>query len=114
MATTKIFNSALMCGVGLAILSAEARAAGIEVVPPNEADQIHANAERITELQQIRKERVSEQQNHVLRGVHPKSHGCVAAKFIVNEKIPEKYRIGLFATPGKEFNAQIRYSETFA
>lgn len=46
----------------------------------------------------------------VLRGVHPKSHGCVSARFEVLRDLPEKYRVGLFARPGRKFRSWIRYS----
>lgn len=46
----------------------------------------------------------------ILRGVHPKSHGCVQAMFQINRDIPEKYRVGLFEKPGKRYKAWIRYS----
>ena len=46
----------------------------------------------------------------LLRGVHPKSHGCVRAKFTVDDDLDESHRVGLFATPGKTFEAWIRYS----
>ena len=48
------------------------------------------------------------------RAVHPKVHGCVKADFIVNADIPEKYRVGLFATPGKSYKAWIRFSNATA
>jgi len=46
----------------------------------------------------------------ILRAVHPKSHGCVMAKFSVNRDLPSQYRVGLFARPGRDFRAWIRYS----
>ena len=45
-----------------------------------------------------------------LRGVHPKSHGCVRAFFEVRHDIAEHLRVGLFATPGKRYRAWIRFS----
>lgn len=45
-----------------------------------------------------------------LRAVHPKSHGCIEAKFKVNEDLNTEYRVGLFSDPGKEFKAKVRYS----
>lgn len=44
----------------------------------------------------------------ILRGVHPKSHGCLKAKFQVKE-LPPELRVGLFAKP-KAYRAWIRYS----
>lgn len=50
----------------------------------------------------------------VLRGVHPKSHGCVDATFTVNANIDPKYRVGLFANPGQQFRSHIRFSNAAA
>ena len=46
----------------------------------------------------------------VPRGQHPKMHGLVSAKFTVASGLPEEMRVGLFANPGKEYDALIRYS----
>jgi hypothetical protein len=43
------------------------------------------------------------------RDAHPKSHGCVRAKFIVSADLPRHLRCGLFERPGT-YNAWIRYS----
>lgn len=50
--------------------------------------------------------------NHkrVLRGVHAKGHGCVAATFTIEVDLPERLRRGVFAEPGKTHNAVIRFS----
>jgi hypothetical protein len=48
------------------------------------------------------------------RAVHPKAHGCVKADFTINPDIPEKYRVGLFATPGKSYKAWVRFSNATA
>ena len=50
----------------------------------------------------------------ILRGVHPKSHGCVKANFKINDDIDESLRVGLFAEPGKQFDAFIRFSNAAA
>lgn len=50
----------------------------------------------------------------VLRGVHPKSHGCVKATFTINHDIPSDLQVGLFAEPGKQFDAFIRFSNASA
>jgi catalase len=42
--------------------------------------------------------------------VHPKSHGCVKAKFTINPDIAPEFQVGLFAEPGKQFDAFIRFS----
>ena len=50
----------------------------------------------------------------ILRGVHPKSHGCVKATFTINPDIPSELQVGLFAEPGKQFDAFIRFSNAAA
>lgn len=49
----------------------------------------------------------------VLRGVHPKSHGCVDATFEVLPDLDRGMRIGLFRQP-KTYEAVIRYSNASA
>ena len=49
-----------------------------------------------------------------LRGVHPKSHGCVSATFKINSDLAREFRVGLFAEPGKQFEAFIRFSNASA
>lgn len=50
----------------------------------------------------------------VLRGVHPKSHGCVRATFTVNADLAPEFQVGLFARPGRQFDAIIRFSNAAA
>lgn len=50
----------------------------------------------------------------ILRGVHPKSHGCVKATFTVNPDLAPEFQVGLFAEPGKQFDALIRFSNAAA
>ena len=50
----------------------------------------------------------------ILRGVHPKSHGCVKASFEINPDIKQSLQIGLFSTPGKKYDAFIRFSNAAA
>src|SRR5215212_2404199 len=95
-------HAVMTYAVGVVVGSALATStAAFEVVPPGEAEQIRATAEIMTKLQDLRAKTVEEQKGILLRGVHPKSHGCVKAEFTINKDIDEKYRIGLFATPGK-------------
>lgn len=79
----------------------------VEVIPEQESAWREEIANITVKLQEKRK---SLQDGKVLRGVHPKSHGCVDAYFIVNEDIRGNYRAGLFAQPGKRYKAKIRYS----
>ena len=60
--------------------------------------------------------RYTDEGRPILRGVHPKSHGCVKATFKINENedIDESLRVGLFAYPGKEFQAIVRFSNAAA
>jgi hypothetical protein len=77
----------------------------LEHVPDGEAEQI----ERIVELTRAQ---LSQRYagGKVLRGVHPKDHGCVEATFTVVKGLPAKYRVGVFANPGQQFQALIRFS----
>ena len=79
----------------------------VEEVPEQEAAWRNEIAAITVKLQERRK---SLQNGEVLRGVHPKSHGCVDADFIVNKDLGGNYRVGLFAQPGKRYKANIRYS----
>ena len=80
-----------------------------EKVPVGESAQITRIAEQTTELQDKRTD-LPEQMGKLLRGVHPKSHGCVSAEFIINPDIGREYQVGLFSSPGKKYKAQIRFS----
>ena len=74
--------------------------------PGQEAEQI-AEAADIT-VQLLDKRYPPPKQ--ILRGVHPKSHGCVKATFTINPDIKPELQVGLFAEPGKQFDAFIRFS----
>ncbi len=78
----------------------------LEIIPKGEAAQIE-NIVRLT-LEQMKKRYPGDKP--VVRGVHPKDHGCVTAKFCVLDDLPEVYRVGVFAKPGREYQAFIRYS----
>jgi catalase len=47
------------------------------------------------------------------RDAHPKHHGTVEAELIVDPNIPEDLRYGVFATPGRRYQAWIRFSNAF-
>ena len=79
----------------------------IENIPQGEAADM---AEIIRMTPQLQDKRAPKQNNEVFRGVHPKSHGCVSADFIINEGISAKYQEGLFSNPGKKYLAIIRFS----
>lgn len=46
----------------------------------------------------------------VLRGVHPKSHGCVTAEFEVRSDLPDNFRHGVFSFPGRRYSSMVRFS----
>jgi hypothetical protein len=111
----------LFCGLGAAALSlilwdgAPGAAAGeaanaFETIPPNEAEEIAELSKLATKLQDRRRDNDPTQNDTLLRGVHPKSHGCVMAQFTVDDEVDASRRVGLFATPGKTYEAWIRYS----
>jgi hypothetical protein len=80
-----------------------------EVIPAGESAQIARITELTTKLQDQRTD-LPEQLGKLLRGVHPKSHGCVNASFVINPDIAQEYQVGLFSNPGKRYKAQIRFS----
>jgi len=79
--------------------------------PEKEAEQIKDIADRIVKLLD---KRYRLQKKTILRGVHPKSHGCVRAAFQVNADIGKDLQVRLFAKPGKRYDAWIRYSNAEA
>jgi hypothetical protein len=78
--------------------------------PDQEADQIA----EITDLTVKLLDKRYPPPKQILRGVHPKSHGCVKATFTINPDIAPEYQVGLFAEPGKQFDAFIRFSNAAA
>lgn len=85
------------------------RETAFQIIPEGEEDEKRAVAQMTVQLQKKR-QMVPSNNGEILRGVHPKSHGCVDAKFIVNKDIPRGLQIGIFSEPGKSFKAKIRYS----
>ncbi|WP_377192792.1 hypothetical protein [Ruegeria meonggei] len=78
-----------------------------ECIPDEEGAWRNEIAALTVKLQEKRK---SLQNGQVLRGVHPKSHGCLDAEFVVNSDVPENLQVGLFAHPRRRYGAKIRYS----
>lgn len=77
-----------------------------ETVPPEEANQINETTDLTVKLLE---KRYAEKNKKVLRGVHPKSHGCVNAVFEVNDGLESDLQIGLFSQ-AKKYDAIIRFS----
>ena len=63
--------------LGLAASSATAAESAFETIPAGEAEQIDATAAIMLQLQDKRQKNDPTQNGQLLRGVHPKSHGCV-------------------------------------
>ncbi|HVJ82336.1 MAG TPA: hypothetical protein VNC50_14805, partial [Planctomycetia bacterium] len=79
----------------------------LENVPEGEAARI----DRIVELTGMQMQRrYGAAGKPFLRGVHAKGHGCAAATLEVLPDLPEHLRRGLFATPGRKFEAVVRFS----
>ena len=77
-----------------------------ETIPPEEENQIKELVDLTLKLLAKR----YSAPNPSLRGVHPKSHGCVQATFEVNRDLGGDLQQGLFAQTGRKFNAWIRFS----
>ena len=69
--------------------------------PAGEPSQIQELAELIKKLLDMRYPTPGK----ILRGVHPKSHGCVKATFQINQDIDQDLRVGLFANSGANYDA---------
>ncbi|MGE3818775.1 MAG: di-heme-cytochrome C peroxidase [Isosphaeraceae bacterium] len=80
--------------------------APMELIPEGEAAQIdHIVALTIQQL----KNRYPAQKR-VARAVHAKDHGCVSATFEILPDLPQEYRVGVFAEPGRRYDAWVRFS----
>ena len=78
---------------------------GFEKVPDDEATRIS----KIVELTLKQMQNRYPDGARTLRGVHPKDHGCVTAKFEVLPSLGDKFRAGVFQ-PGAAYEAFIRFS----
>lgn len=79
----------------------------LENIPKDEALQIQHIVDLT--LEQL-KRRYTNKGQKVLRGVHAKGHACASATFTVLPDIAANLRHGVFAQPGKEYSAKIRFS----
>lgn len=80
--------------------------AELERVPPGEPEQIDAIV-RLT-IEQLKRRYPAG--DVVRRGVHVKDHGCVTARFTVLDALPDDLRVGVFAQPGRTYDAYVRFS----
>ena len=81
----------------------------LEQIPEGEAEAIASLVELTTKRMQFQ----YPEGKRVLRGVHPKDHGCVTARFDVLPVLPTKYVVGIFR-PGACYDAFIRFSNASA
>ena len=77
----------------------------LELVPEEEAERI-ANIVDLTARQMQTR---YPEGKRTLRGVHPKDHGCVKAKFEVLPTLAAEHSVGVFQ-PGAKYDAFIRFS----
>lgn len=90
--------------------AADSPAYNFEMIPANEQDGISDIAIKTVELQKKRAAVFPAQNGKSLRGVHPKSHGCVIADLSINQDIVANLQVGLFANPGGQYQALVRFS----
>jgi len=82
-----------------------------ETVPSEETGQIKETSDLTVKLLE---KRYIEKNKKVLRGVHPKSHGCVKAILEINADIDKGLQLGLFREPSKKYDVIIRFSNASA
>jgi catalase len=78
----------------------------VEVVPPDESNRILALVRKATDV--IAHEPGAD--TLLRRDAHAKPHGCVRATLTVDDTIPATLRQGVFQSPGRVYQAWIRYS----
>ena len=76
-----------------------------EQIPADEAQQTQAIIEDAIRIVEQHRDNT-----RVLRDAHAKAHGCVKAEVTVNPNLPTDLRQGVFAQPGKVWNAWVRFS----
>lgn len=76
-----------------------------EEIPAGEAQQTQAIIEDALRVVEQHRENT-----RVLRDAHAKAHGCVKAQVTVAADLPAELRQGVFAQPGKAWNAWVRFS----
>ncbi|MEP1209574.1 MAG: hypothetical protein ABJM29_01485 [Rhizobiaceae bacterium] len=81
-----------------------------ESIPDCEGQEIDETADLTVKLQDTRAQDDTTPDGRPLRGVHAKSHGCLGARFVVNEDVDPQYQVGLFANPGRAHDAWVRFS----
>lgn len=77
----------------------------LEIIPDDEPELIKS----IVKSTATRMRAMYSGNQRMLRGVHPKDHGCVTARFDVLPDVPPEYAVGVFQ-PGSSYPAFIRFS----
>lgn len=77
-----------------------------EVIPANEQADIKAAADLSVNIVDAL------QTTYAARGVHAKGHACVKAQVEVHKDINHQLQHGVFAEPGKQYKAWIRFSNS--
>lgn len=77
-----------------------------EVIPNGEQNEIAIAAKKAEGIVDGLKT------SYAARGVHAKGHACVKAYVLVNKAIPSALQHGVFAEPGQQYKAWIRFSNS--
>jgi hypothetical protein len=83
------------------------------LIPCTLEDVPEGEPARIANIVRLTRERLKERYHGkpaIRRGVHPKDHGCVTAKFTVADSLADELRVGVFSVPGRQFDAIVRFS----
>jgi hypothetical protein len=83
------------------------------MVPELNREYPQENEEEI--FAQMVEETISEMKpigGFIRRGQHAKATGCVTAEFQVVDEMPDHLRHGVFAEPGRTFEALVRFSNS--
>jgi Catalase len=81
--------------------------ASVEVLPPDEIDDIR----RVVEALKVLLQRNREKTGHFSSGVHVKTHGCASAEFRVLPNLPLELAQGIFQH-ARTFSAMVRFSNS--
>ena len=84
--------------------SSDSDVSTVEQLRPDEQAQTRRAVDNFVHI--VEKNRAA----YVGRGAHAKGHSCLKAYFNVLDNIDQKYRYGVFATPGKIYKSWIRFS----
>lgn len=76
----------------------------------DDADEESRQIEEVAKLMRQLLDKRHKKFGTLVRGVHPKSHGCLKAKFDIFNDIDQSLQIGLFSNPGASYESIVRYS----